>query len=127
MKIKGYCPWCGHPDPEVGPDAFLRCTNPDCPNPDGVAYVLLDNEIEHIVRFDEGAETFNVKHPLRERIDSELLDCPIHAVVRAQINDGQIYSDHQWHPVGGTWRLRYEQAQQENPEFGGDPFSWEKL
>jgi len=122
MKIKGYCPWCGHPDPEVGPDAWLRCTNPACPHPDGVAQVLLDNETEHIVRFDERG-FFNVKHPLRERIDGELLDCPIHAVVTARVHSNgtkQLVA-------GETWRLKYEPTWLENPEFGGDPFSWEKL
>jgi hypothetical protein len=129
LKIKGYCPVCGHPDPEVGVDAWLRCTNPDCPNPEGIAEILLDNEIHHIVRFaDDGV--FNVKHPLRERIASELLDCHVHCVVQAALSaDNYVYahSDGRWEPAQGTWRLKFEPTWLEDPEFGGDPFSWERV
>jgi hypothetical protein len=100
----------------------LQCMNGECPNPSAAQQLLSDNETEHIVRFNERG-FFNVKHPLRERIDGELLDCPIHAVVTARVHSEGTKAS----VAGSTWRVTYEPIWLENPEFGGDPFSWEQL
>ena len=127
--IHGFCPACGEQKLHLMASNIVHCLNPNCPQPNTMAKLMMDKEIHHIVRFDPDSETFNVKHPLRERVDSELLDCQIHGVVQAQIGEGkngQIYSEGEWHPLRGTWRLKFEPAWLEDPEFGGDPFSWEK-
>lgn len=116
-----YCPACGQERlHRMEMTGHLKCMNDKCPNPIAAQHVLSDKEIHHIVRFKDYA--FNVKHPLRERIDGELLDCPIHAVVTAWLSgkSGPDYKD-------STWRCKYEPTWTDNPEFGGDPFSWEKL
>lgn len=123
--VDGYCPACGSEALYLS-FGIPTCFQKGCPDPTIIGNLLDDSEIHHIVRFDPNSETFNVKHPLRERVNSELLDCEIHGVIQAQVSDGQIYSDKQWHPVQGTWRLKYEPTWTEDPEFGGDPFSWEK-
>ena len=51
------------------------------------------------MRFDTATNTFNVQHPLRERIGQALLDCCIYDVVREQIDFGLIEPDDR------TWRL----------------------
>lgn len=96
IKVKGFCPVCAHPDPEVGTDGFLHCTSPECPSPDLIANVLLDNEIHHIVRFYEGF--FNVKHPMRERLTGDLLNCAVHDRVVEAVENG--------FNARGTWRFK---------------------
>lgn len=52
------------------------------------------------MRFDEHGY-FNAKHPLRERIDGELLDCEIHDFVADWVHDkprGEF--------INTVWRLR---------------------
>jgi hypothetical protein len=82
QRITGYCPMgCGEtlirdrllnvvPGAPIG---AIRCNAPDCPRPTAVAEILADPETEHVVVLDHGG--FSVKHPLRERLDDELLGC----------------------------------------------------
>lgn len=106
--IYARCPACGGQDllvaPEHSPDpvdsgayGVLRCWREECPDPDAANRLLSDAEIHHVVRFDSNGY-FNVKHPLRERIDSELLDCSIHPVVVDAVADERI-------TPRGSWRL----------------------
>jgi hypothetical protein len=55
----------------------LTCSSLECPKPDA-AFQLLCNEeaTQHIVVFTKG--DFSIKHPLRERLEDELFDCPLH-------------------------------------------------
>lgn len=46
-----------------------------------IADALGDHETEHIVQFEE--TTFSVQHPLSERLDGSLFDCPVHADISA--------------------------------------------
>lgn len=100
VAIEGFCPACGRASLAVRvfdirtPTPRVNCEHPGCPAPDSAARILSDSEIHHIVRFDPDSETFNVKHPLRERVDGELPDCPIHSVI--------VDMDH---PTEGSWRL----------------------
>jgi len=101
-----FCPACGREDlyfeegfgTEKG-NRILCGYSSDCPRPTAASEILSDPEIHHIVRFDPDSGTFNVKHPLRERIGGELLDCTIHEVVLDAIEDGRIEPE-------GTWELR---------------------
>lgn len=51
------------------------CLGDDCPDPDTVNRILQDDEMHHLVRFTEGS--FTIRHPLRERSNSELMECPV--------------------------------------------------
>jgi hypothetical protein len=53
----------------------LYCSNPECPRPTGASEILMDRETEHLVVFHEGV--FTVRHPLRERLDMELMYCEL--------------------------------------------------
>lgn len=86
IRVAGYCPACGRKDlvvESLDPESErpgVHCNSGICPDFLAATKVLQDPEIHHIVRFDEGGY-FNAKHPLRERIDGELLDCKIFGVV----------------------------------------------
>jgi hypothetical protein len=108
-RIKGFCPACGQDELYVSHlRCRLGCSNPVCPDPDAADKLLADNETHHIVRFDPNDEVFDIKHPIRERIDDELFDCSIHQLVL----DAEDY--HDWE---GTWRILEE----------ADPPGWEKI
>lgn len=84
VKIRGYCPMgCGETlavrliyvaaiDEKLAP-AFIYCTNPLCPKLEAVQEILDDPETEHVVTFN--TFMYSMKHPLRERINGELLSC----------------------------------------------------
>lgn len=124
-RIDGYCPACGQASLFVRngqgvadlSDRHVRCINRECPDSEAAHKVLQDPEIHHIVRFDDRGY-FNVKHPLRERIDSELLDCRIHEEVGRWCDDGN--------PADGTWRIkrRDDVLGEEANEW---PYLWENL
>ncbi|WP_435582892.1 DUF6085 family protein [Amycolatopsis thermoflava] len=76
--IDGYCPMgCGR-TLFVADGGFITCSFVHCPRPDAAADILADSETEHTVQFD--ADGFTVRHPLRERLDDELMSCKLHAV-----------------------------------------------
>lgn len=93
-----FCPACGQDQLRRKSNGTLRCTVPDCTDPDAAQKILADPEIHHIVRFDEHGY-FNVQHPLRERIDGALLDCKIYDVVRSECEGVGC-------PGEGPWRIR---------------------
>lgn len=104
IAVDGFCPVCGKRSLDVevsllrGPTPTLQCSYPDCPDPLGITKILADPEIHHIVRFDEHG-FFNVKHPLRERISGELLDCTIHAELQERVLA-------RVHPLRKKWRVK---------------------
>lgn len=70
--VNGYCPMgCGTTLYVDG--GMVSCSNLNCPRPNAVSEILSDKETEHIVVV--GQKDFTVKHPLRERLDNELLEC----------------------------------------------------
>lgn len=123
MAVDGFCPMCGCRSLGVevsvarGPTSIVRCFHPDCPAPEGLSKILMDSEIHHVVRFDE-AGYFNAKHPLRERIGNQLLDCTIHDEVGRWCDDDN--------PTTGTWRVK-RRDDVEGEEFNEWPYLWEKL
>lgn len=77
--IAGYCPMgCGR-TLFVGEGGYVTCSLIGCPRPDAVADILADRETEHVVKFD--ADTFTVRHPLRERLDDALMTCDLHEYI----------------------------------------------
>lgn len=109
VPVTGYCPACGKAELQLRKaDGVILCTASPCPNPAAAHAVLADPEIHHVVRFDDQG-WFNVKHPLRERVDSELLDCAVHEAVVDAIENGMIPQD--------SYRLKQD----------GDQWEWERL
>lgn len=75
-KIAGYCPMgCGQ-TLFRGSGGYITCSWVSCPCPDAVATLLENPETEHIVVISD--ETFDVQHPLRERLQSDLFRCDLH-------------------------------------------------
>ena len=112
-----YCPACGKAM-LVLRGRKLVCEHQGCPRPDAAAKVLSDPEIHHIVKFDGYGNYFAAKHPLRERIDGELLDCAIHDEVTRWRDDGN--------PTDGTWRVK-RRDDVDGEEYNEWPYLWEKI
>lgn len=75
VRIAGFCPMgCGE-SLFVGAEGHVTCGHLSCPNPTAVDDILNDSEIHHIIEL--LPKTFNVRHPLRERLNNELLECNI--------------------------------------------------
>lgn len=71
--VPGYCPMgCGLTLFRAA-GGYITCRSLECPRPEAVSTLLEDNETEHLVTFDETG--FTVRHPLRERLDDQLLTC----------------------------------------------------
>lgn len=76
LLVQGFCPMgCGETLFLSG--GRVTCGHALCPRPEAAFEILGDSETEHLV--DVGATTFQIQHPLRERLDGELLCCPVHA------------------------------------------------
>lgn len=61
----------------LGSGGYVTCSLDVCPKPDAAADILNDFEPHHIVML--GNEVFTVRHPLRERLDEEFMQCSLHA------------------------------------------------
>lgn len=76
QKVAGYCPMgCGD-TLFLGSGGYVTCSLDVCPYPDAVSNILDDRETEHVV--DLGDSVFTVRHPLRERLDDDLMRCKLH-------------------------------------------------
>lgn len=74
--IKGHCPMgCGE-TLCVGEGGFITCSYAECLRPDAVSTLLEDAETEHVVQFK--SDSFDVQHPLRERLNGDLFRCGLH-------------------------------------------------
>lgn len=104
-KVQGYCPMgCGE-TLRIAPRGEIFCGNlPGCPDPRAVEKILADSETSHVIRVD--SRGWNLKHPLRERANDDLLDCHdsrmmefVHhldaGTYRSVVVDGQ----YQWHYI----------------------------
>lgn len=81
LPIVGFCPMgCGHTLLESG--GYIMCAHGGCPRPTAASEILAEPETEHVVRL--GADSFDIQHPLRERLDGQLFDCPLHEWLTAQ-------------------------------------------
>lgn len=82
LPVRGYCPMgCGATLICGRPDGAVLCSSTGCPRPSAAGELLDDRETEHIVELHE--DDFTIRHPLRERLDDELMTCDIHAQLRA--------------------------------------------
>lgn len=77
MKAAGFCPMgCGQTLEFREEDGAINCAAHGCPDAEAVDKILREEETEHVVTF--YGDSFSMQHPLRERIDGELHDCPLH-------------------------------------------------
>jgi hypothetical protein len=65
----------------LGAGGYVTCSWIECPRPDAAADILLERETEHLVTWDHD-NRYTIKHPLRERLDDALMDCPLVAELR---------------------------------------------
>jgi hypothetical protein len=75
--VVGYCPMGCGPHLHVMSGGMIMCLAKDCPDPGAVTGILSERETLDVVTFDD--HSFNVLHPLRERIGHALLTCPVAA------------------------------------------------
>lgn len=76
-RINGYCPACAAPELVMDyATAQLRCDSPGCPQPDAAHVILQDTQVDHVVTFT--ADGFTLRHPVRERVNDDLLRCEVH-------------------------------------------------
>ena len=71
--LVGHCPACGRQSLFQGMGGHITCGHLECPRPTAVDELLQDDEREHIVYFEE--HSFVIRHPLRERLQDELVQC----------------------------------------------------
>lgn len=80
-QVRGYCPACGKTSLVLSRAGHIVCTHPECPHPTATVELLADGELDHTVVID--ACDFTIHHPLRERLNYELLTCDLHAYISA--------------------------------------------
>jgi hypothetical protein len=82
-RVVGYCPMgCGE-TLMLADGGHVTCTYLECPDPCAVDTLLDDRETEHVVTFGGPTEHFTIRHPLRERVGDELLECDLHQWITA--------------------------------------------
>ena len=87
------------------PKNIIECAEDDCPRPWAATELLTEDDIDyHIVRIHDN--DMNMRHPLIERVNGELLDCGTHAAVWWAIREYSI--------TDGTYRCK----------FNGDELEW---
>jgi hypothetical protein len=75
------CPMCSERKLHILVSGVIRCLNRKCPRPMGAQEILDGDPGADIVQIDEGG--FSILHPLRERIDGGLFDCPVNKAILA--------------------------------------------
>jgi hypothetical protein len=79
-EVRGHCPMgCGE-TLFLGSGGYVTCARVECPRPDAASGILEERETEHIVVSEE--DSFSVAHPLKERLEDTLFDCPLHLYLR---------------------------------------------
>lgn len=113
-SVAGRCPMgCGE-TLFLASGGCITCCRLQCPRPDAVTVLLADAETEHVVIF--GETEFTVRHPLREHLDDELMDCELHKHIAAMPGI----------PVKpGTYRARWADYDAATPGYG--TWTWEDV
>jgi len=75
MTIRGNCPMGCGATLFVDTNDTIQCRGVGCPRPFAASEILGEAETEHLVTV--GERYWSVKHPLRERLDDELLHCEL--------------------------------------------------
>lgn len=78
--VQGHCPVCGGCSLFLAEGGHVTCSRLECPRPTAVDELLANRETDHVVVLQP--KTFTVRHPLRERLDDELLTCDVHQRIR---------------------------------------------
>lgn len=100
MKVNGYCPMgCGRTI-YTNVMGEVHCADPGCPRFDAVDQILNEQETEHVVRL--SYDGWSMKHPLRERLDDELLHCAAGAVA-AGLGGRRPFGTYRLYEAGGDW------------------------
>jgi hypothetical protein len=60
---------------------LIMCLAKDCPDPGAVTQIISDPETCDVVQID--GDGFSILHPLRERLDGGLFDCPVNKALAA--------------------------------------------
>ena len=98
--VQGFCPMgCGE-TLRLNPNGRVFCLDPRCADENAVFKILSDSETTHVIRVGNGGRT--IKHPLRERVEDDLLyRCDINHEMFAHVQhlDPGVY---RW--VAGDWR-----------------------
>jgi hypothetical protein len=82
-RVQGYCPMgCGE-SLYLAAQGVVECVKPDCPNPIAVTAILWEAETQHLVGFAE--DGWSARHPLRERLNNELLTCGVAEAVEIML------------------------------------------
>lgn len=102
--VQGFCPMgCGQTlyRSEAG---RVWCDNVDCTDDAAVHRLLEDQETEHIVRIGTGG--FTIRHPLRERVNDELIRCTLTEHIRWVGHDHMSPGDYRaTHDKDAGWDL----------------------
>ena len=61
---------------EVNDLGTLRCFAQDCPRPDAAELILSTTETEHLVLIGSPLFSYTIQHPLKERLEGQLFECP---------------------------------------------------
>jgi hypothetical protein len=84
----------------------IVCSRFKCPDHLAVTRILDNKETEHIVKFEDG-DRFTVKHPLRERIEDDLMNCELCAYLEglsfAPVEAPGTYRATHLHKVQWAW------------------------
>lgn len=82
VEVRGHCPMgCGQ-TLFLGEGGHITCSWVMCPEPSAVDLLLADKETEHVVKL--GEYGYDLQHPLRERLNGDLLDCTVGEWIGAQ-------------------------------------------
>jgi hypothetical protein len=69
------CPMGCGPTLHLSPAGVIRCLDRQCPNPMAAQKILENADSADLVQIDAGG--FSILHPLRERLDNGLFNCPV--------------------------------------------------
>ena len=79
--VYGSCPMgCGQ-TLQVDGLGSVTCYSANCPRPDAVQVLLADVETEHLVLVGSPLFSYTIQHPLKERLEGQLFQCPVAAEV----------------------------------------------
>ena len=81
-KVQGHCSECGRDSLELTPDGKIICSDERCPDQYGLQKVINIADIEHVVHLDPWA--FKIQHPISERKNGNLFDCPLDKYMNEQ-------------------------------------------
>jgi Family of unknown function (DUF6085) len=106
LDVDGFCPMgCGR-TLFLAEAGDIVCSWIECPRRTAVTELLEDQETEHVVLFGEGV--FTVRHPMRERLDDELMHCQLHEHIAGlsgpPVRPGR-YRARSTAGTGWTWEL----------------------